>query len=155
MESQMTASKSDIIGASEEIKQLVDKHAQTLLNDLKTINIHNESKLDSASLKLRQHMDAIKCVERHIQQLEKYGSSGDICSSVDAITTRCVQLEESHRVVNRDWNLDLDAFQLEKSLFLELCNVVGENILGRINKKGYALGCIWSSIFKAYFAILC
>ena len=48
----MTAPKSDIIGASEEIKQLVDKHAQTLMNDLKSINIDNESKLDCASLKL-------------------------------------------------------------------------------------------------------
>ena len=76
---------------------------------------------------------------------------------VDAITTRGIQLEESHRVMNREWNLDLDVFQLEKSQFLEMCSVDGENILGRINKKGYALGYNSSSIFKhtSSFSVKC
>ena len=136
LDAQLMALTRDISNTTEQIKQLVDEHNQTLLHDLESNNVENDMKLHSARIKLAQHMNHIKDVERYIAQLGKYGSSGDICGSMDAVTSRCTELEASHQLVNEGWNLDMDLFEFKKSQFLSMWNVGGDNILGRINKKG-------------------
>ena len=123
---QVKTLKRDITDASDQIKQLVDKHAQQLLRELE-LNKGNEEKLEQEMMKLKKHMDAIKCVEKHMQPLGKYGSSGDICNSVSTIERRCIEIEDLHRAVKEDWNLNMDMFEFKKSQSLEMWSVGGVN----------------------------
>ena len=134
IDSQMAASKRDIFETTEKIKKLVDEHAQKLLNDLEISNIDNELKLESARVMLEKHMDKIKCVERHIIQLGKYGSIEDICNSVSTISSRCTELENLHRLLNEHLNLNMDLFEFKESQLPSMWSVDGEKILGKINK---------------------
>ena len=136
VEARMKILKRDITDTSDQIKQLVDKHAQQLLLELELNNKGNEEKLEQAKMKLKKHKDAIKCVEMHIQQISKYGSSGDICNAVSTIERRCIEVGGLHQAVNEDWDLNLDLFEFEKSQFLGKWSVDGLNIVGTINKKG-------------------
>ena len=115
VELQFATLNSDILNAAANVKSRIENHAQMLLQDIKLHIDDYRARLQSAKLRVRNHIDTIQCADKHMVQLGKYGPSVDLGGSMGALTRKHSELDKSHRSIIEDCDLDMDLGKFEKS----------------------------------------
>lgn len=84
---------------NQELKDIIDKHTQSLLDELSVNKARNMQEMEAGMKEIDRHCTALRRFEANLTELMSYGSAGDICSSFNELNVRTDELVTGHKAL--------------------------------------------------------
>src|SRR6218665_3067398 len=86
----------EILKRNHEIKDLIDRHTELLLDELSVIKSKHLKEVENEKEEIERYQIIFESFEAYCTELRSKGSACDICSSVDQIIARADEMERQH-----------------------------------------------------------
>lgn len=86
----------EILKRTQELKELIDEHTRTLLDDLEAIKTKHLKEMKNSIEDVDRRFTIMKSFDAYCTQLKSKGSASDICGGVDELHRRADELEKDH-----------------------------------------------------------
>jgi len=81
---------------NQEIKDMIDRHTEILLNELSVIKSKHLKEMENQKEEIERYRTIFESFDAYCTEIISTGSASDICSSVDQIIVRAGKLERDH-----------------------------------------------------------
>ena len=127
---QIDVAGKEIIKRNQELKDMIDRHTKSLLDDLSVRKFKHLKEMETGKEEIERHCTIFESFEAYCSELTSKGSASDICSSVEELIARADDLEKDHEsFIDRPQNsfeVSFHATNLGKVLQNANINFVGE-----------------------------
>src|SRR6218665_1723681 len=89
----------EILKRNQEIKDMIDRHTELLLDELSVIKSKNLKKMENQKEEIDRCRTILESFKVYCTELRSKGSTSDICSSVDQIIARANELERDNEAL--------------------------------------------------------
>jgi len=116
------------------LRDVVDKHANDLLDELSSVEQKRFKAMDSRKEEVEHHLDSIERFNSYSKEIICRGSPSDICRAVNDLHMRAVELQTMHEIHIRQRsppvNVSFKESELEGLLHVN-------NVIGKVEGKTY------------------
>ena len=71
--------KTDVLKKAKKIKEMVDRHAQQLMQDIDSIKLKKQKEVETKKEEVSRHMTMLESYERYVNEMIVKGLTVDIC----------------------------------------------------------------------------
>src|SRR6218665_2250382 len=116
---------------NQEIKDIIDRHTELLLDELSVIKSKNLKEMGNEKKEIERCRTILESFEVYCTELTLKGSANDICSSVDQVIARADELEREHEAfIGRPHKSVEVSFQA--TVLEDVLKNAGSNFVGKV-----------------------
>ena len=126
----------DMENRKDELKQLADKHATSLLQGLCSIRQSKLKEIQMETDDIDTYLSSLETYNSYCQKIMAKGSASDICRAFSDLSVRAVELQEQCQpMIERE--IQSFNFRFRKSELEEILKETCDNLIGEIEGKRF------------------